>query len=84
MTQAPASAFAAGGAGGGGRGGTGGGAGNGSGDANTGGGAGGGPVVSNGGSGVVIVKELTRQITGIWTMNDAYEYKKTDEWVNPE
>ena len=33
-----------------------------------------------GGSGVVIVKESIRQISGIWTMNDQYEYKKNDEW----
>ena len=49
-------------------------------DANTGGGAGGGPVAVAGGSGVVIVKESIRQISGIWTMNDQYEYKKNDEW----
>ena len=45
-----------------------------------GGGAGGGPVAVAGGSGVVIVKESIRQISGIWTMNDQYEYKKNDEW----
>ena len=70
----------AGGNGGGGNGGTGSGAGNTAGDANTGGGAGGGPVAVAGGSGVVIVKESIRQISGIWTMNDQYEYKKNDEW----
>ena len=38
------------------------------------------PVSVAGGSGVVIVKESIRQISGIWTMNDQYEYKKNDEW----
>ena len=71
-----------GGNGGGGNGGTGPGAGgaNEAGTANTGGGAGGGPAAVAGGSGVVIVKESIRQISGIWTMNDQYEYKKNDEW----
>ena len=66
----------------GGNGGTGPGAGgaNEAGTANTGGGAGGGPAAVAGGSGVVIVKESIRQISGIWTMNDQYEYKKNDEW----
>ena len=46
--------------------------------------AGGGPIATTGGSGIVLVKESVRRISGIWTMNDAYEYKKTDEWVNPD
>ena len=51
------------------------------GTANTGGGAGSGPTQKAGGSGAVLVKESIRQISGIWTMNDQYEYKKSDEWV---
>ena len=46
-----------------------------------GGGAGGGPVVRAGGSGIVLVKEQVRKPNGIWTMNDVYEYRLTNEWT---
>ena len=68
-------------AGGGGRGGGGPVGNNTAGTVNTGGGAGGGGVVTAGGSGIVLVKEEVRNPSGIWIMNDVYDYRLINEWT---